>query len=91
MKNKKPMIKETVGSLYVAFNTPTASGEFNPSTYEETIKSDVVKNIGTTENAENTTVRASGMDMASSSRNCVLIIMSNLLINVQEQPAQTPS
>lgn len=62
MKNKKPMIKETVGSLYVAFNTPTASGEFNPSTYEETIKSDVVKNIGTTENAENTTVRASGMD-----------------------------
>lgn len=62
MKNKRPMIKETVGSLYLAFNTPTQTGEFNPSTYEETIKSDVVKNIGTTENAENTTVRASGTD-----------------------------
>lgn len=61
MKNKKPMIKETVGSLYAAFNTPTESGDFS-ETYEETIKSDVVKNIATTENAENTTVRASGID-----------------------------
>lgn len=61
MKNKKPMIKETVGSLYLAFNTPTQSGDFSED-YEETIKSDVVKNIATTENAENTTVRASGTD-----------------------------
>lgn len=61
MKNKKPMIKETVGSLYTAFNTPTESGDFS-NTYEETIKSDVVKNIGTTENAENTIVRSSGVD-----------------------------
>ena len=61
MKNKKPMIKETVGSLYTAFNTPTEAGDFS-ETYEETMKSDVVKNIGTTENAENTTVRASGTD-----------------------------
>ena len=62
IKNKKPMIKETVGSLYTAFNTPTEEGEFNPSAYEETIKSDVVKNIGTTENSEATTIRASGTD-----------------------------
>ncbi len=34
----------------------------NPSAYEETIKSDVVKNIGTTENSEATTIRASGTD-----------------------------
>jgi len=61
MKTKKPMIKETVGSLYLAFNTPTQSGDFS-STYEETVKSDVVKSINTTENAENTTVRASGTD-----------------------------
>lgn len=61
MNTKKPMIKETVGSLYAAFNTPAQDGSFS-STYEETIKSDVVKNIGTTENAENTTVRASGTD-----------------------------
>lgn len=60
--NKKPMIKETVGSLYYAFNTPTEEGEFNAGTYEDPIKSDVVKNIGTTENSENTTVRASGTD-----------------------------
>lgn len=62
MKTKKPMIKETVGSLYTAFNTPTETGEFDPTTYEETSKSDVVKNIGTTENSEATTVRASGSD-----------------------------
>lgn len=61
MKNKKPMIKETVGSLYTSFNMPTESGDFSEN-YEETIKSDVVKNIGTTENTENTTVRASGTD-----------------------------
>ena len=60
--SKKPMIKETVGSLYYAFNTPTEEGEFNAGTYEDPIKSDVVKNIGTTENSENTTVRASGTD-----------------------------
>ena len=62
MKTKKPMIKETVGSLYTAFNTPTEKGEFDPTTYEETSKSDVVKNVGTTENSEATTVRASGSD-----------------------------
>lgn len=60
--NKKPMLKETVGSLYYAFNTPTESGEFNAGTYENPVKSDVVKNIGTTENSENTTIRASGTD-----------------------------
>lgn len=62
MKTNKPMLKETVGSLYTAFNTPTEEGEFDPKTYEETSKSDVVKNIGTTENSEATTVRASGSD-----------------------------
>lgn len=62
MKTQKPMIKETVGSLYTAFNTPTETGEFDPAAYEETSKSDVVKNIGTTENSEATTVRASGSD-----------------------------
>ncbi|MBR3002853.1 MAG: phage tail protein [Clostridia bacterium] len=62
MKSKKPMIKETVGALYLAFNTPDENGEFDSSTYEETIKSDIVKNIATTENAESTVVRASGQD-----------------------------
>lgn len=62
MKVKKPMIKETVGALHLAFNTPDLNGEFDPSTYEETLKLAVVKNISTTENAESTVVRASGQD-----------------------------
>ena len=68
MTNKKPMIKETVGAAYYAFNTPDENGEFNPSTYEATVKSPVIKSIGTTENAESSVVRASGSDYATSSR-----------------------
>lgn len=62
MKQKRPMIKESVGSQYYAFNTPNTEGEFDSSTYEQTIKTDTVKSIGTTENAESTTVKASGRD-----------------------------
>jgi phi13 family phage major tail protein len=68
MTTKKPMIKETVGALYYAFNTPDESGEFSSSTYESTIKTEVVKNIGTTENAETTPVRASGTDYQTVSK-----------------------
>ena len=69
MKTKKPMLKETVGALYLAFNTPTKDGEFDIDNYEETIKSEVVKNISTTENAESTVVRASGKDYTTISQN----------------------
>lgn len=62
IKNKRPMIKETVGALYYAFNTMTEKKEFNPGAYEATNKSNVVKNIGTSDNSENTTIRASGED-----------------------------
>ena len=62
MITKKPMIKETVGALYLAFNTPDNSGNFDPETYEETIKSDVVKTITTSDTGESTVVRASGQD-----------------------------
>jgi phi13 family phage major tail protein len=62
MKTKRPMIKETVGSLYYAFNIPETNIDFDVTKYEETVKSDVVKNIKTTENAESVTVRASGKD-----------------------------
>lgn len=65
MKQKRPMIKESVGSQYYAFNTPTETGVFNPGEYEQTIKTDTVKSIGTTENAESTIVRASGKDYES--------------------------
>lgn len=62
MQVKKPKIKETVGAQYYAFNTPSVDGEFDSSTYEETIKTETVKSIGTTENSESTTVKASGKD-----------------------------
>ena len=62
MKNKKPMLKETVGALYLAFNTPDEHGDFDLSTYEETIKSEVVKSIDTNDNGESTVVRASGKE-----------------------------
>ncbi len=68
MKNKKPMVKETVGALYYAFNKPTEKGDFDINSYEETIRSDVVKNIGTTENSESTVVRASGRDYVTASQ-----------------------
>lgn len=70
IQTKKPMVKETVGGLYYTFNTPTENGDFNPQKYEETVvKSDVVKNIGTTENAEAVTVRASGQDYTTVNQN----------------------
>lgn len=68
MNTKKPMIKETVGAAYYAFNTPDGSGEYSPSTYEATVKSPVIKSIGTTENAESSVVRASGTDYSTSSQ-----------------------
>lgn len=59
---KRPMVKQTVGDMYYAFNTMKENGEFNPDAYEGTIEMGVVKNIGTTENSENTVIRASGQD-----------------------------
>lgn len=59
---KRPMLKQSVGDMYYAFNTMTENGEFNPGTYEKTTECATVKNIGTTENAENTVIRASGQD-----------------------------
>lgn len=68
IETKRPMIKETVGALYVAFNTPKENGDFNLATYEETKRRDVVKQISTTENAESTVVRASGRDYVTASQ-----------------------
>lgn len=62
MQTKRPMVKESVGSQYYAFNTPSESGEFDSSTYEQTIKTDTVKSIGTTENNESVAIKASGKD-----------------------------
>jgi len=59
---KRPMVKQTVGDMYYAFNTMQENGEFNPGVYEGTIGCSTVKSIGTTENSENTVIRASGQD-----------------------------
>lgn len=59
---KKPMLIESVGALYYAFNKMTETGEYNSAEYDATIKSNVVKKIGTTDNSESTTIRASGED-----------------------------
>lgn len=67
---KNPMVKETVGGMYYVFNTPTKSGEYDPEKYEENVsKCNVVKNIGTTENAEAVTVKASGQDYTTVNQN----------------------
>ena len=65
IKSKRPMMKETVGAQYYAFNVPDEDGNVDLENYEQTVKTDVVKQIGTTENGETTTVRASGKDYAS--------------------------
>ena len=59
---KRPMVKQTVGDMYYAFNTMTQQGEYNPGAYENTIGCSTVKSVDTTENAESTVVRASGQD-----------------------------
>ncbi len=68
MQTKRPMIKETVGALYLAYNNPETGIEFDLTKYKETIKSEVVKKIGTTENAESAVVRASGKDYVTASQ-----------------------
>ena len=62
MQTKKPMIKETVGSLYYAFNNPTEGVDFDPTKWLETVNSPIIKNISRTENGDSVTVRASGID-----------------------------
>lgn len=65
MKKNKSFLKLTVGGAYLAFNTPNESGEYNPATFEETEKSDVIKSIGSTENADSAPVFASGKQVAT--------------------------
>lgn len=69
IKTKKPMLKETVGALYYTFDTPDEQGNFTGTYEEDVVKSDVVKNIGTTENSEVTVVKASGQDYTTVNQN----------------------
>lgn len=59
---KKPPIIETIGAQYYAFNNG-ANGEYDPSSYEETIvKTETVKSATVTESSESVQIRASGKD-----------------------------
>lgn len=69
IKTKKPMLKETVGALYYTFDTPDEQGNFTGTYEEDVVKSDVVKNIETTENSEVTVVKASGQDYTTVNQN----------------------
>lgn len=63
IKTKKPMVKESVGAQYYAFNNPGEGVDYDSTKYEEEVtKTETVKNIGITENMETTTVKASGKD-----------------------------
>lgn len=58
MTTKTPQIKQSVGAQYLDFATDILAG-----TYANAVeKSEVVKSIGTTENAETANIRASGKD-----------------------------
>ena len=46
INKKKPMLKETVGAQYYAFNKPDENGDMNYSDYEDVIKTETVKKIG---------------------------------------------
>lgn len=68
MNTKRPMMKESVGAQYYSFNTPEENIEFDPTRYSDVIKTEVVKKVGTTENAESLTVKASGKDYTTVSQ-----------------------
>lgn len=67
MQTKKPMIKESVGSLYYAFNKGE-NNVFDASKWDETVNSPVIKNINRTENGDSTPVKASGIDYTTVSQ-----------------------
>ena len=61
INNKRPPVKETVGAQYICFaNTAEESDEFTGTYEEEVEKTEVVKSVSVSENAESTPVKASG-------------------------------
>ncbi len=57
---RKPPIKETVGAQYVCFNKMDDDGNWTNAFDEEVEKTEVVKSVKVTENAESSDVYASG-------------------------------
>lgn len=67
MITKKPMIKESVGSLYYNFNAGE-NGIFDGSKWGETVNSPIIKKISRTENGDSTLVKSSGIDYTTVSQ-----------------------
>ena len=59
INTKKPPIKESIGAQYVCFDQ-SENDEYSGTYSEEVEKTEVVKSVKVTENAENTDVYASG-------------------------------
>ena len=58
---KKPPYKESIGAQYYCFNNPEDGSTFDSSKYEEKVnRTDTVKSVTITENAESTPIYASG-------------------------------
>ncbi len=58
---KKPPYKESIGAQYYCFNKPEAGNDFDTSKYEEKVtKTETVKSVTITENAESTPIYSSG-------------------------------
>lgn len=58
--DKKPPIKETVGAQYICFCKPSLDGQFSKEYEEEVEKTETVKSVKVSENAEGTDIYASG-------------------------------
>jgi phi13 family phage major tail protein len=77
---KTPKIKQSVGAQYICFASTTT-----PGTYETSVeKSEVVKSISTSENAESTSVRASGKDYKVVNQQANVEISVEVVAFVQE-------
>lgn len=60
MTTRKPPIKETVGAQYICFNSMDENNDWTTTFETEVEKTEVVKNVSVTENADTTDVYASG-------------------------------
>lgn len=58
---KKPPIKETVGAQYICFDVPDTAGAWTPTFESNVEKTEVVKSVNVTENAEQTDIYSSGI------------------------------
>ena len=60
INTKHPALKETVGAQYICLATAAEDGSFSGTYAAEVERTEVVKNVSVTENADSTDIRASG-------------------------------